>query len=190
MPMLIRWPGTIKPNTVYNEIFSHYDLIPTFCAAGGEPDVVNKCKTGYQAGGKTFKVHLDGYNLAPFFKGDEKNPPRNEFLYWNDDGELVAIRLNQWKIQFKIMEHTGLDIWRRPFSELRAPLIFNLRADPFEQGVTSFEYDRWMADRAFLVVPSQALVARWLTSFKEFPIRQKPASFSLERVMEKLSPVN
>ncbi len=190
VPMLIRWPGTIKPNTVYNEIFSHYDLIPTFCAAGGEPDVVNKCKTGYQAGGKTFKVHLDGYNLAPFFKGDEKNPPRNEFLYWNDDGELVAIRLNQWKIQFKIMEHTGLDIWRRPFSELRAPLIFNLRADPFEQGVTSFEYDRWMADRAFLVVPSQALVARWLTSFKEFPIRQKPASFSLERVMEKLSPVN
>ena len=187
VPMLIRWPGVIKPNTVYNDMFSHYDLIPTFCAAAGEPDVVAKCLSGYQAGSKTFKVHLDGYNLMPFFRGEVADGPRREFLYWNDDGELVAVRVQDWKINFKIQEHTGIGVWQREFTNMRVPLIFNIRADPFERGPESFEYDRWMAERAFLLVPSQALIAKWLESFKEFPIRQKPASFNLDEVMGKLS---
>jgi arylsulfatase len=190
VPMLIRWPGVIKPNTIYNEMCAHYDLIPTFCAAGGEPDIVAKCLKGYQAGGKTFEVHLDGYNLMPFFKGDVKEPERKEFLYWNDDGELVAVRVDRWKANFKVMEHDGVAIWQRPFTDLRVPWIFDLRADPFERGNASFEYDKWLVEHAFILVPMQALVAKWLTSFKEFPIRQKPASFNLDAVMEKLKPKN
>ena len=190
VPMLIRWPGVIKPGTVSNDIFSHYDLIPTFCAAAGEPDIVAKTRTGYQAGGQTFKVHLDGYNLEPFLAGSAKEAPRREFLYWSDDGDLLAIRFQDWKVHFKIQENEGIDVWQRQFTDLRVPLVFNLRGDPFERGDTSIEYDKWMAERAFIVVPSQALVAEWLESFKEFPIRQKPASFSLDRVMEQLSPGN
>ncbi|OCP38701.1 arylsulfatase [Ensifer sp. LC163] len=187
VPMLMRWPGVIKPNTVYNDMFSHYDLIPTFCAAAGEPDVVAKCLAGYQAGSKTFKVHLDGFNLMPYFRGEVADAPRREFLYWNDDGELVAIRFQDWKVNFKVQEHTGLGVWQREFTNLRVPWIFNIRADPFERGPESFEYDRWMAERSFILVPSQALVAKWLESFKDFPIRQKPASFNLDEVMDKLS---
>jgi arylsulfatase A-like enzyme len=185
--MAIRWPGMITPGTIYNDMFAHEDLLPTFAAAGGDPDVVERCKKGCQSGNKTFKVHLDGYNLLPFFKGEVKESPRREFLYWNDDGELVAVRVHDWKISFKEQEHHGIDVWRREFTNLRAPKIYDLRADPFEQGDTSMEYDKWMMERAFLLVPSQALVARWLETFKEFPIRQKPASFNLDEVMQKLS---
>jgi arylsulfatase len=190
VPMLIRWPGVIKPNTIYNEVFSHYDLIPTFAGAAGEPDIVAKCAKGYQAGGKTYKVHLDGFNLMPFFKGDVKEPERKEFLYWNDDGELVAVRVGDWKIVFKLQEHEGLDVWQRGFTDLRLPNLYNLRADPFERGDTSIEYKKWFAERGFVIVPAQAVVAQWLQSFKEFPIRQKPASFNLDLVMEKLTPKN
>jgi arylsulfatase A-like enzyme len=123
----------------------------------------------------------------PLFKGDVKDSPRQEFLYWSDDGDLLAIRVKQWKISFKEQEHTGLDVWKREFTNLRAPNIYNLRADPFERGTESFEYPKWMAERAFLIVPAQAIVGQWLQSFKEFPIRQKPASFNLDAVMEQLS---
>ncbi|MEI2296600.1 arylsulfatase [Ensifer sp. MJa1] len=187
VPTCIRWPGVIKPNTIYNEMFSHYDLIPTLCAAAGEPDIVAKCKAGYQAGTKTFKVHLDGYNMMPFFRGEVNDAPRREFLYWNDDGELVAVRMQDWKVVFKAQESTGIGVWRDPFTNLRAPKLFNLRADPFERGDESIEYEKWFFDRSFVVVPSQALVAQWLSSFEEFPIRQKPASFNLDEVMTKLS---
>jgi arylsulfatase A-like enzyme len=191
VPMLIRWPGVIKPGTVYNEIFSHYDLIPTFCAAGGNPDIVAQCLKGYQAGNnKTFKVHLDGYNLMPFFKGDAKEGSRKEFLYWNDDGELVALRYQNWKSVFKKQDHEGIGVWEGDFTNLRVPRLYNLRADPFERGDTSILYSKWMADRVFVQVPMQALVAQWLASFKEFPIRQKPASFNLDAVMEKMMPKN
>jgi arylsulfatase len=190
VPMAIRWPGLIKPGTVYSGMFAHEDLIPTFAAAGGAPDVVERCKKGCQSGNKTFKVHLDGYNLMPFFKGEVKESPRKEFIYWSDDGDLFAIRVNQWKIVFIEQNHTGFDIWRQGFNRLRAPKIFNLLADPFARGDTALEYDDWMAHRAFLLVPAQAVVAQWLESFKEFPIRQKPASFNLDEVMEKLSPKN
>jgi arylsulfatase A-like enzyme len=188
VPMLIRWPGTIKPGTVHNEMFSHYDLIPTFAAAAGDPDIVAKCLKGYQAANKSFKVHLDGYNLIPFFKGEINQSPRREFLYWNDDGELVALRINEWKMVFKAQEHEGIDVWRREFTNFRVPKMYNLRADPFERGDSSWEYEKWMFDRSYLVVPSQAIVAKWLESFKEFPIRQKPASFNLDQVMANLTP--
>ena len=187
VPMVIRWPGTIQPGTVYNELFSHYDLIPTFAAAGGESDVVAKCLRGSQIGSKTFKVHLDGFNLMPFFKGEVKESPRKEFLYWNDDGELVAIRVQGLKVVFKAQENKGIGVWRGQFSNLRLPKVFDLCADPFERGDESFLYDKWVADRMFYIVPAQAIAAQWLESFREFPMRQKPASFNLDEVMAKLS---
>ena len=184
--MVMRWPGTIQPGTIYNEMFSHYDLIPTFAAAGGDPDIVAKCLRGSQIGNKTFKVHLDGFNLMPFFKGDAKEAPRKDFLYWNDDGELVAIRVFDWKIVFKEQNNKGIGVWQGEFTNLRIPKAFNLRADPFERGDESILYNKWQADRMFVIVPAQAIAAQWIDSFKEFPLRQKPASFNLDEVMRKM----
>ncbi|HEX2461236.1 MAG TPA: arylsulfatase [Vicinamibacterales bacterium] len=187
-PCLIRWPGVIKPGTTYNDMFAHEDLLPTFAAAAGDPSVVERCKKSCQSGTKSFKVHLDGYNLLPFFKGEVKESPRHEFLYWSDDGDLFAVRINQWKISFIEQYHTGLDVWRKGFERLRIPNLYTLRADPYERGTTSAAYDwGYFAPRGFVIVPAQAVVAQWLESFKEFPIRQKPASFNLDEVMRKLS---
>src|SRR6185295_12531961 len=147
VPCLIRWPGVIKPGTVNSDFFAHEDFLPTFAAAGSDPDVVTKCAKGYAVGGKSFKVHLDGYNLVPFFKGEAKEPPRKEFLYWSDDGDLVAIRFNQWKVIFKAQEHTGIGVWRYEFTNLRTPILINLRADPFERGPESMEYEPWFFAR-------------------------------------------
>jgi len=185
VPMLVRWPGTIQPGTVYNEMFSHYDLIPTFAAAGGDPDIVAKCARGSQIGNKYFKVHLDGYNLIPFFKGDMKESPRKEFVYWNDDGQLVAIRYNDWKCVFLEQNNEGMGVWQGGFTDLRVPKLFNLRTDPFERGDQSILYDKWLADHVFIQVPMQALAANWLSSFQEFPVRQKPASFNLDQIMRR-----
>jgi arylsulfatase A-like enzyme len=187
VPMVMRWPGTIEPGTVYNEMFSHYDLIPTFAAAGGDPDIVAKCLKGSQIGDKTFKVHLDGHNLMPFFKGEVQEAPRKEFIYWNDDGQLVAIRVNEWKAVFLEQNNEGIGVWQGQFTNLRLPKLFNLRADPFERGDESIDYNKWMAERAFVQVPMQALAAKWLSSFKEFPVRQRPASFNLDEVMATMS---
>ncbi|HTE37918.1 MAG TPA: sulfatase-like hydrolase/transferase, partial [Reyranella sp.] len=186
VPMVIRWPGVIRPGTIYNEFFSHYDLIPTLCAAAGEPDIVEKCKKGYQAGSKTFKVHLDGHDLTPFFKGDAKESPRKEFLYWSDDGDLFAIRVGEWKVHFILQNHKGIEVWEKGFDHLRVPKLFNLRADPYERGDESILYSKWAIDRTYVQVPVQTVVAQWLESFRQFPIRQKPASFNLDAVMDKL----
>ncbi len=188
VPTMIRWPGVIKPGTVYNEFFAHEDFIPTFAAAGGNPDIVESCKKGCQLGKKSFKVHLDGYNLLPFFKGEVKESPRQEFLYWSDDGDLFAIRVRDWKISFIEQYEQGLAIWTKDYTRLRVPGLYNLRADPFERATYSSWYADWQAHRMFLIVPAQAIVAKWLDSFKEFPIRAKPASFNLDEVMRKLSP--
>ena len=188
VPTVIRWPGIIKPDTVYNDVFSHYDLIPTFAAAGGNPNIVEQVRKGAQIGDKTFKVHLDGYNLMPFFKGEAKDP-RREFLYWNDDGELVAIRINDWKIVFKEQDHKGIGVWQNGTSRICACRNCSSSAPIRSSAATSrsFTISGWL-DRAFVQVPAQTFVAQWLQSFKEFPIRQKPASFNLDSVMEKLSP--
>lgn len=187
VPCAIRWPGMIKPGTVSNELFSHVDMLPTLLAAAGEPDIVDKVKKGHKAGKRTFKVHLDGYNLLPFLKGEVKSNPRRGFLYWSDDGDLVAIRVDQWKATFQEQRAHGLNVWREPFVSLRAPKIYNLRSDPFERGDIdgSVFYDKWMADRAFLLVPAQAIVAEYLKTFEQFPPRQKPSSFSVDAALEK-----
>jgi arylsulfatase len=188
VPTAIRWPGTIKPGTVYNEMFSHEDMLPTLLAAAGDPNVKEKLLTGMKVGAKNFKVNLDGYNLMPFFKGEVKENPRNEFFYFNDDGSLVAIRYRQWKVVFAEQRAEGFEVWQEPFVELRLPKIFNLRSDPFEKGdQVAMDYPHWRIDRTFLLVPAQEYVGGFLSTFKEFPPSQKVGSFSLEKVMEKLN---
>jgi arylsulfatase len=187
VPCAIRWPGVIEPGTVSNEIFSHTDMLPTLAAAAGEPDIVAKLKKGHKAGTKTFKVHIDGYNLLPFLKGETKENPRKGFLYWSDDGDLMALRVGNFKATFMEQRAHGLDVWREPLVAMRVPKLYNLRSDPFERADedgTVF-YDKWMADRAFMLVPAQAIVGEFLKTFQEFPPRQKPASFSIDEALEK-----
>ncbi|HEY7065173.1 MAG TPA: arylsulfatase [Chloroflexota bacterium] len=189
VPCVMRWPGVIEPGRVINDIASLQDFIPTFAAANGESALVEKVKKGYEMGGKTFKVHLDGANLMPFLKGDVPESPRDGFLYWSDDGDLMALRFQQWKVHFLEQRSWGLGIWREPFSKLRIPKIFNLRADPFERGDdSSLFYDRWSADHNYMLVSAQMVVGKWLESFKEFPPRAKSASFSIDQVVEALMP--
>jgi len=192
VPCLIRWPGVIKAGTVVNDLCAHEDFIPTFAAAAGESGLVGKLKTGAPLNGKTFKVHLDGQNLLPYFKGEVKDSPRQEFLYWSDDGDLMALRVREWKIAF-MEQHaepnpkTPIGVWQGNFTKLRGPNLYNLRADPFERGTDSIYYGNWQARRAFLFVPAQAIVAQWLESFKEFPPRAKAASFTVSDAMEKVT---
>jgi arylsulfatase len=188
VPCAIRWPGVVKPGTVYNEIFSHQDMLPTVLAAAGEPDIVEKCKKGHKAGDKSFKVYLDGFNLIPFLKGEAKENPRPGFLYWSDEGDLMALRYGNWKIHFIEQNAEGLNVWQDPFKPLRLPKLFNLRSDPFENADIAADmfYGKWRADRAFLLVPAGALVQMYLKTLAEFPPRQRPEHWSVGDVLEKL----
>jgi arylsulfatase A-like enzyme len=188
VPCMIRWPGVIKPGTVSNDIFSHQDMLPTLVAAAGEPDIVEKLKKGYTAGKKTFKVHLDGFNLLPCWKGEVKENPRPGFLYWSDDGDLMALRYGNWKVHFAEQRAEGFGNWEEPFVHLRVPKLFNLRTDPFENAsvVGDLSYKQWRVDRVFLLVPAAALVAQYMQTLMEFPPRQRPDSFTVGDVMEKL----
>ena len=187
VPTVIRWPGVIEPGTLNNEVVSHEDMLPTLLAAAGEPNIKEKLLAGYSAMGRNYKVHLDGYNLLPALKGEEPWP-RHEFLYWTDDGNLAALRYNQYKINFLVQRSHGFDVWQEPFVELRLPKLFTLRADPFERADhEGLGYGKWRLDRAFVLVPAQAFVADWLSTFEQFPPRQKPGSFSLSQVMDKLT---
>jgi arylsulfatase A-like enzyme len=162
-------------------------MLPTLLAAAGEPDIVGKLKAGYRVGDKTYKVHVDGYDLLPYFKGETKEWPRKEFLYWSDDGDLMALRYQNWKLQFAVQRAEKFNVWAEPFVKLRVPALFNLRSDPFEKAqIESSYYDDWAIRRVFLLVPAQFFVGQWISSFREFPPRQKPASFSINEVMEKL----
>lgn len=186
VPTAIRWPGVIKPGTVLNDIFAHEDMLPTLLAAAGVPNVKEQLLKGMNVGGKTFKVHLDGYNITDALAGKAPSP-RNEFFYWSDDGSLVALRYNQWKIVFAEQREHGIDVWQDPFVPLRLPKIFNLRSDPFEGADNhTMGYDRWRMDRLFLLVPAQQYVGQFLGSFKEFPPSQKVGSFSLDQVLDTL----
>ena len=186
VPCAIRWPGVIKPGTINNDIFSHEDMIPTIMAAAGVPDVKEQLLKGMKVGDKTFKVHLDGYNITDALAGKAPDP-RHEFLYFNDDGSLVALRYNQWKIVFQEQRAHGFDVWQEPFTPLRLPKIFNLRSDPFELADhDSIDYAHWRIDRTFLLVPAQQYVGQFLATFKEFPPSQKVGSFSLDQVLESL----
>jgi arylsulfatase A-like enzyme len=188
VPTLIRWPGTIKPGTVINDIGAHEDMMPTLLAAAGEPNVKDELLKGKTIGNRTYKVHLDGYDLGPAFKGDGEWP-RKEFIYWTDDGSVAALRYNNYKATFLEQKAEGLRVWQEPFVHLRTPLLINLRMDPFERAEeeNAMGYDRWFLEHMFAIAPASAYVAKWLESFKEFPPRQKPGSFNLDNVMEKLT---
>ena len=189
VPAMIRWPGHIPAGVVANDIVSAMDMLPTFLAAAGEPDIKEKLLTGHQAGSKTFKVHLDGYNMLPFLTVEGERSPRVEFFYFSDDGDLVALRYDNWKLVFMEQRAKGLlELWAEPFTPLRIPKIFNLRTDPFEfADITSNTYWDWIIDHVFLLVPAQSVVGEFLGTFKEFPPRQKAASFTVDQVLEKLT---
>lgn len=188
VPCMIRWPGKIQPGVISNQIVSGLDWLPTIVAATGGGEVKEKLKNGMTSGGKTYKVHLDGFNLVPYLTGQADQSPRESFFYFNDDGQLVAMRFRNWKLVFLEQRATGtLRVWAEPFTTLRLPKIFDLRADPYEQAdITSNTYYDWLIDHAFLLVPAQQYVGDFLTTFANFPPRQKPASFNLDEVMEKL----
>lgn len=189
VPTAIRWPGVIEPGTIINDIGAHEDMLPTLMAAVGEPDIKEKLLAGnVEAIGRTYKVHLDGYNLLPFLKGEEESSPRSEFVYWTDDGDIAALRYNKWKVVFLEQRAHGFDVWQEPFVALRFPKLFNLRTDPFERADhEGMGYGRWRAERMFALAPAQAFVGKWIQSFSEFPPRQKPGSFNLGDAMDKLA---
>jgi arylsulfatase len=186
VPTAIRWPGVIKPGSVFNDIFAHEDMLPTLLAAAGDPNVKQKLLKGVKVGAKNAKVHLDGYDLTSALAGKEPSP-RKEFFYFNDDGSLVCVRFNQWKIVFAEQRGHSLDVWQEPFVPLRLPKLFNLRSDPFETADhEGMDYMRWRVEHLFLLVPAQQFVGQFLATFKEFPPSQKPGSFSIDAALQKL----
>ena len=188
VPTVIRWPGVIKPGSVFNDVAAHEDMLTTLLAAAGNTNIKQELLDGKKIGDRTYKVHLDGYNLIPALKG-EGAWPRREFIYWTDDGSVAAVRYGNWKITFLKQNALGLRVWQTPFEELRAPLITNLRMDPFERAEeeNAMGFQRWYLDRMYLIAPASAYVGQWLQSFKQFPPRQKPGSFNLDRVMESVT---
>jgi len=189
VPSMVRWPGKIKAGSISNEIMHHMDWLPTFLAVAGDPDIKDKLKKGgVEAIGRTYKVHLDGYNFLPHLTGESEKGPRREVFYFSDEGDLTALRFQDWKLLFMEQKaEATLRAWIEPWTELRIPLIFNLRRDPYERSyTTSNTYYDWLLDRAFLLVPAQVFVAKFLKTFEEFPPRQEAATFSLSKVMRKM----
>ena len=188
VPEMIRWPGRIPAGVVSNEIVQHHDWLPTFLAAAGEPTIVDKLKQGHTIDSKTYHVHIDGYNLLPYLTGAADESPRRGLIYFSDDCDVLGIRYENWKVVFLEQRCQGtLQIWFEPFTELRAPKLFNLRTDPFERAdVTSNTYWDWVMDRIFIVLYGNALVLRFLDTFKEFPPRAEPASFTISAAVEKM----
>jgi len=191
VPAMVRWPGHIKPAQWSNEIVHHMDWFPTFLAAAGDANVKEELKAGVHndAMNRDYKVHLDGYNILPLLTGEAAESPRKEVFYFSDDGDLTALRYGDWKILFMEQPVAGtFRVWQQPFVPMRVPFVFNLRRDPYERAtITSNSYYEWLLDRAYLLVPAQAYVAKFLATFQEFPPRQKAASFSLDKVMEQMS---
>jgi arylsulfatase len=187
VPCLIRWPGVIQPGTIINNIGAHEDMMPTLLAAAGDPTVKEDLLKGKQYGEKSFKVHLDGYNLMPVFQG-QGEWPRHEFIYWTDDGSVCALRYNDWKMTFLRQNSVGIKVWETPFEQLRWPMLENLRMDPFERSSDQTQDGpMWASEHMFMLAPAGAYVGNWMQSFREFPPRMKPGSFSLDRVMEKVT---
>jgi arylsulfatase len=189
VPAMVRWPGHIKAGTWSNQIVHHMDWLPTFLAIAGAPDVKAKLLTGYQANGRDYRVHLDGYNILPMLTGAVKDSPRKEIFYFSDDGDMTALRYNDWKAIFlEQRAEATFQSWREPFVHLRVPLLVNLRRDPYERGmVTSNTYDDWFLERSFLLIAAKDYVGKFMMTFKEYPPRQKAGSFNLDKVMEQLT---
>jgi arylsulfatase len=191
VPLLMRWPGKIPAGVVVNDIVQHHDWLPTFLAAAGEPDIIEKLKKGHKAGDKNFNVHIDGYNLLPFLTTKGVRSPRPGFVYFNDDGDLVALRYDNWKVVFMEQRTRGtLEVWMDPFVPLRVPKLFNLRTDPFERAdVTSNTYFEWLLENDYIALAASGIVEEFLKTFKDFPPRQKAASFTIDQAMEKMQSV-
>jgi arylsulfatase len=188
VPTMIRWPGVIEPGTVINDIGAHEDMLATLLAAAGDPNVKEELLKGKKVGDMTYKVHLDGYNFLPYLTGNEQKSPREEFFYFSDDGDLQALRFDNWKIVFAQQRAPGtMLVWGEPLVNTRIPWLYNLRMDPYERAsITSNTYWDWWMDHAFLLVPAQAYVGKFLETFKEYPPRQKAASFTVDQVMKQL----
>lgn len=192
VPAMVRWPGRIEPGSVSNEIMHHMDWLPTFLAMAGVPDIKEQLLDGVTVaevgGGRDYKVHLDGYNTLPYLMGEEETSPRNEIFYFSDDGDLTALRYNDWKAIF--LEHRypqTLRAWAEPWTELRIPLLFNLRRDPYERAnITSNTYWDWYLNHVFLLLPAAVYVGEFLETFEEFPPRQKPGSFTIGDAKDKI----
>ena len=191
IPLLMRWPGKIPAGVIVNDIVQHHDWLPTFLAAAGEPDIVDKLKKGHKAGDKRFNVHVDGYNLLPFLTVQGVRSPRKGFIYFSDDGDLVALRFDNWKVVFMEQRVPGtLQVWLEPFVPLRIPKLYNLRTDPFERAdVTSNTYFKWMFDNGILSLAASQIVTEFLATFKDYPPRQKAATFTIDQAMEKMESV-
>jgi len=187
VPAMIRWPGVVKPGTKFTDIVAGEDWLPTILAAAGDSNIKEELLKGHKAGDKNFKVHLDGYNQIDYLSGKSEKGKRDEFFYFSDDGDLLALRYQRLKIHFMIQEATGIDVWRRPFTTLRAPIFFDLEVDPFERGQEGMGYNDWWYRRSYMAVPIQNIVGKTLMTFKDFPPRQKPASFTIDQAMEALT---
>jgi arylsulfatase len=189
IPLVVRWPGKIKPGQVSTEIVQHHDWLPTFVAMAGEPDIVEKLKRGYKAIGRTYKNHIDGYNLLPYLTGKAKESPRKLFFYFSDDGDVLAIRYDNWKIVFVEQRCQGtMALWFEPFVRLRGAKIYNLRTDPYEfADVTSNTYYEWLIHNCFFIYGAQALAAQFAATFEEFPALQKPNTFTIDDALKAMS---
>jgi arylsulfatase A-like enzyme len=184
VPMLVRWPGVIKPNTIINDIMANEDWMPTLLAAAGDPNVKQELLTGLTAGDKTFKVHLDGYNFMPFFEGQETKGPRHEFFYFTDSGDLNALRYNDWKIEFSWIKG---NLFTGQNQSMNVPIVVNLRQDPFERTPDeSMMYARWWGDKLWTLVPAQAIVGQFLQTFQAFPPSQRGGSYSIKQFLDKV----
>ncbi|HEY0145702.1 MAG: arylsulfatase [Methylovirgula sp.] len=188
VPAMIRWPGHIKPGSIANDIFGSHDWFLTFLAAAGDMDVKDRLLKGWTIGDRTYKVHIDGYDQLAYLTGEEPHSARRGFIYFNDDGQLVAIRFDNWKLVFFEQKTPGtLDIWGEPFTARRLPLYFNLRMDPYERAqITSNEYFAWTAHKVYLLYGAQAIAGAFAQSLQEYPPRQKPQSFNLDQIMDNL----
>jgi arylsulfatase len=191
VPLVVRWPKRIPAGVVTNEIVQHHDWLPTFLSMAGEPDIIRKLQQGHGVGGKKFKVHIDGYNLLPFLTEKGTRSPRKGFIYFSDDGDLVAVRFDNWKVVFMEQRKAGtLAVWAEPFVPLRVPKLFNLRTDPFERAdVTSNTYYDWFLSHDYMVAAADAIVEEFLQTFKEFPPRQRAATFTIDQAIEKMKSV-
>jgi len=187
VPAFVRWPGKFPAGTTLNGIVAHEDWLPTFAAAAGEPAIKKKLAQGTTLAGKTYRNYIDGYDQLDYLSGKAQQSPRSEFFYVNDDGQIVAIRYADWKTVFLENRGQAFEVWREPFTELRVPLLFNLRRDPFERAQhNATVYNDWFLDHAFVAVPLQQLAARFLLTMKEYPPSQSPGSFNLEKIQKQL----
>jgi arylsulfatase len=188
VPLAVRWPGKIPAGVVSNEIVHHHDWLPTFLAMAGDPDIKDRLLQGHEIGDKYFRVHIDGFNLMPYLTGEEEKSPRKGFVYFGDDGELLAVRFDNWKAVFQEQRTEGtLRLWADPFTNLRVPKVFNLRTDPYERAdVTSNTYYDWLLENNYIALAATGIVSEFLQSLKKYPPRQKPASFTIDHALEQV----